>query len=251
MPIPKKLHFIWIGDEQLRPDVFIATWRNKHPDFEVRIWGNHELATRNWRLRPQIDALRANEGQWCGIADLMRYEILLDEGGITLDADSVCLERLPDFLIDCTFFAFWENERVSPGLIHNGYVGTAPGHPLMQSLVNRLSSGTSYLTRFSWSRMRRTARPAWTTTGPVAFTKNWVACRDDSVSIFPSHFLLPIHHSGNVYSGSGPIYACELFASTYASNYEAMRESDPDEVVRDVRKKLVAAQARMQPALNA
>ena len=43
-PIPKKFHFIWIGGDQ--PDYFkkfLRTFKEKCPEFEIKIWGNKNL----------------------------------------------------------------------------------------------------------------------------------------------------------------------------------------------------------------
>jgi len=69
----------------------------------------------------------------------MRWEILLEHGGFALDADSVCIRKLPEWLFDCDLFAAWENEYAAPGLVANGYVGAKPGHDVIHSLVNRFS----------------------------------------------------------------------------------------------------------------
>jgi hypothetical protein len=51
--IPKKLHVIWVGDESKRPDHWIQTWRDKHPTWEFRLWGNTEydgVPGTRWRM---------------------------------------------------------------------------------------------------------------------------------------------------------------------------------------------------------
>ncbi len=77
--IPKKLHMIWIGDESKRPDVWMNTWREKHPDWEFRLWGNADLAQNQWTCAKQMELFR-KRGEWCGVADIMRYEILHGHG---------------------------------------------------------------------------------------------------------------------------------------------------------------------------
>ena len=43
-----------------------------------------ELGALQWRCRKQIEVFRAR-GQWEGVADLMRYEILHEHGGVYVD----------------------------------------------------------------------------------------------------------------------------------------------------------------------
>ena len=58
-----------------------------------------------------------------GVADIMRYEILFNEGGIALDADSLCLRPLEDWVLESAAFAAWEHEHIRPGLIAAGAMG--------------------------------------------------------------------------------------------------------------------------------
>jgi mannosyltransferase OCH1-like enzyme len=68
-----------------------------------------------------------NMGEFAGVSDLMRYEILAAHGGV--DADSVCLEPLDD-LLHLNSFAVFENEQIYPDRIANGFLGANAGHPL-------------------------------------------------------------------------------------------------------------------------
>jgi mannosyltransferase OCH1-like enzyme len=72
----------------------------------------------------------------CGVADMMRWEILERYGGFAVDADSVCVRPLADWLFEPEIFACWENEIARPGLIANGYVYSHPGNRLIRQLVN-------------------------------------------------------------------------------------------------------------------
>jgi len=95
--IPKKLHIIWVGDEAKCPNHCIQSWKDRHLDWDVRVWGNLELGVLKWKSHSQIEVFRAR-GQWEGVADLMRYEILHEHGGVYVDADSVCIRPLDDWL---------------------------------------------------------------------------------------------------------------------------------------------------------
>jgi len=236
--IPKILHFVWVGDESLRPDAYIDTWRRLHPDFEVRVWGNHEWESLPWKTRRHMDAIAQRNGQYAGVADLMRWEILLNEGGFALDADSVCVRRLPSWLFDCDLFAVWENEYVAPGIVANGYVGARPGHEVIKALVDRFSKARDLSRRFIWYKMKYKGLTAWKTTGPVPFTEELLKASAKTASIFPSHFFLPRHHSGLTYQGSGPVFSCELFASAHGERYSKMSEGGVDGLVAEVNEQL-------------
>lgn len=235
--IPKKLHFIWVGDEALRPDNLIDTWRQLHPDYEIRIWGNQDWQHLDWVNRDQMDRISGIDRGYAGVADLMRWEILLREGGFALDADSVCLRRLPDWLFDCDLFAVWENEFLRPGLVANGYVGARPGHSVIRAVVDELHSIKDITRQFVWRKLKYKERKVWQTTGPVPFSRALMADQSRTATILPSHFFLPMHHSGDSYKGHGPVYACEFFAGTH-DVYQAINGKSPDEVVQLMRRTL-------------
>ena len=70
--IPKKLHFVWVGDESKRPDNCIQSWAKLNPEYEIVIWGNTALAEYSWVNKKHMDAMYSRELNW--VADLMRYE---------------------------------------------------------------------------------------------------------------------------------------------------------------------------------
>jgi mannosyltransferase OCH1-like enzyme len=138
-----------------------------------------------------------------GVADLMRWEILLDEGGVAIDADSVCLRRLPDWLFECEMFASAENEVARPGLIATGTVGSIPGNPFVARIVEDIRAEASFAGRL-----------AWETVGPLRLTEAHRRHQYVNLTVLPSHFFLPRHHTGVVYSGSGPVYADQFWDTT-------------------------------------
>jgi hypothetical protein len=208
--IPKILHLIWVGDESKRPNRFIQTWRIHHPDWEVKLWGNAELHARTWINGHHMSEMAKQE--WNGVADMMRWEILHDQGGILVDADSACVRSLPLWLLECEAFACWENELVRPGLIAAGYFGTVPGTPFLAALIEGIREKPSV-----------TDQQAWKTVGPLHLTKTWLTQKYANLTILPSHFFIPRHFSGMEYTGSGPIYALQSWASTLGT-YETLAD---------------------------
>lgn len=229
--IPKTLHFVWIGDETLRPDNCIATWRELNPDLEIKVWGNEERATGQWRTRHHMKAMERT-GQIYGVVDLMRWEILYEHGGFALDCDSVCLQAVPDWLFDCTAFTCWENEIVSPGLIANGYFAASPGDRLLSYFLDSLLRRKDIATSRKWWRIKRKRSSAWKVTGPLAISNAYRDFAYGDLTILPSHFFIPRHPSGRVYRGHGPVICDQLFGSTKSSqiSYKELCGLAPDEL---------------------
>lgn len=199
--IPKIFHFIWVGDESKRPDNCIQTWRDHHPDWEFRIWGNAELTGRAWTNHKHIEAMLPRELN--GVADMMRWEILHEQGGVLFDADSVCLRPLDDHLLDCEAFACWENEIVRPGLIAAGYFGCEAGNPFVRQIVEDIAAQPSVVDDM-----------AWKTVGPQRLTDSYRQHAYSQLRIYPSHYFIPQHFTGQLYAGQDAVYAQQLWGST-------------------------------------
>jgi mannosyltransferase OCH1-like enzyme len=199
--IPKLLHFIWVGDETRRPDNCIDTWRALHPDWQIRLWGNAELNSRNWVNKRHMAAMYQRELN--GVADMMRWEIVHELGGIVLDADSIGLRKLDDFILDCDAFACWENEIARPGLIAAGYFGCIPGNPFVKQIITDIANAPSVIHDM-----------AWKTVGPLRLTESYQRYQYTPMRIYPSHYFIPQHFSGITYQGRDAVYAHQLWGST-------------------------------------
>jgi len=218
--IPKILHFIWVGDESKRPNNCIETWIFNNPEWHIKIWGNAALAEKKW-----INASHMREMAKCelnGLADLMRWEILYDEGGVLVDADSVCVRPLDEQLLDCEAFACWENEIARPGLIAAGYFGCNAGNKFVGKIIWDIYNEKSVVNEM-----------AWKTVGPKRLTDSYRKYNYQALHIFPSHFFIPEHFTGIAYNGSGPIYAYQEWAST-RNNYGTLYLKPANEVGRSI-----------------
>jgi mannosyltransferase OCH1-like enzyme len=214
--IPKRLHLIWVGDETRRPDNCIATWRDAHPDWEVRVWGNDDLRSGNWINARHMNAMSKRE--WNGVADLMRWEILFEHGGVLCDADSICVRPLDEHLLDCPAFACWENEIVRPGLIAAGYFGSEAGNPFVKAIIDDIARSPSVVNAM-----------AWQTVGPQRLTDCYRKFRYSALRIYPSHYFIPRHFTGVEYSGDDAVYAKQLWGSTIRG-YEHLHKADVDKI---------------------
>lgn len=220
-PIPKKLHVIWIGDESKCPHQWIQTWRDHHPTWEFKLWGNYELNNLPWRSKRQMDIYQS-EGQWAGVADLMRYEILLEHGGVYVDADTMCLRALDDWLLESRMFVFWENEAHRPGLIANSYIGTIPNHPALKVIVDETAKMAKPSAKRLWykpywnERLRFQYKylSVWEAVGPLYFTKKVLPFCPLNVTVLPSVLFMPQHYLDDKPRDSSLVYAHQIWGTT-------------------------------------
>lgn len=208
--IPKILHFVWIGDESNRPDDCIDTWKMKNPDWKIKIWGNDLYRETNWINKVHMDAMFKHH--LCGVADMMRYEILYREGGITLDADSICLKSLDDKLLDGEAFAVWENEIARPGLICNAAIGSVPRNKFFANIIADIKHEVSVISHHPWI-----------TVGPKRLTDSYKKYQYQNLRICPSYYFYPRHFTGLIYNGDDVVYADQKWSSTQKTAPEMFR----------------------------
>lgn len=198
--IPKVLHFVWIGDESKRPDNCIQTWKDLNPDYEIKIWGNKELKENKWYNARHMMAMAKQE--LCGVADMMRYEILYEHGGITVDADSICLAPLEDWLLKPDAFSHWENELVRPNLIQVSFMGSVPKNVFFGHLIETLKHKETVVDSMAWESVG------------TKFISEMYRETGYPLTIYPSHYFSKDHFTGHSYEGNDHCFATQLWGST-------------------------------------
>jgi hypothetical protein len=205
MSVPKIIHQIWIGPKPA-PIKLMNTWKEKHPDYEYIYWNEEEFVKRDMIFKCQ-DKINEIE-EYCGKTDIMRWEILYKYGGIYIDADSFCIEKIDDNLLKKSF-AGWENEVKRPGLIAVGTMGFCINHEIPKKAIDFIHKN-----EISYAK---TGKMAWQNTGPTLLTNIYNEDTNNLSNIFtilPSYNFLPRHFTGQEYIGHGKIYAFQEWGST-------------------------------------
>lgn len=216
--IPKTIHQVWVGPRPA-PNGWMKTWKDMNPGWGYRVWDEPKiLALLN--LRRQTASLRwfrkaIHERRYDAAADIARVNILLEHGGVYVDADSECLRSL-DGLVpdDVGCWAVQEEtdpeidmvvKRVIRGwdgrIVTNSFLGSVPGHPVM--LRYRASFGKL-----------RTLEPPWVQTGPVLMTR----VVDESVRVLPMWMFFPSKLRGGKLVREGEPYATHHWSTTAEHN---------------------------------
>ena len=196
----------------------MATWRDMHADWDYTLYDNAYLCGRRWRNQSLINEY-FRRGAYAGVADLMRYEILLETGGFIPEADSECLLACDALFIQGTLFTVYENEQRKPGLV-SPFLAAAPGHAFVETVVSDLGR--------RWTP--ETLKVPWRSTGNRYLRFRIEEAQPDIV-IFPSHYFIPEHKRAPAYSGDGPVYARQHWGST--RNSYARHTPDEEARLRD------------------
>lgn len=154
IPIPKVIHFIWVGPREFpRESVAnVQAWIAKHPKWRVKFWTDQDRPLPDAKMEKcfvkdfhflQLAKCYKNSENYGEKSDLLRYEILYQEGGVYVDHDVECIRSFDelneayDFYIgmqmpDKTFLS-------TSVLATNNLIGAKPGHPVLKRCLNSLA----------------------------------------------------------------------------------------------------------------
>ncbi len=177
--IPRLLHFVWLGTAPLPPAYarYRESWQENHPEWRVKVWRDDDLPTlRNQAIFDAATTLAQK-------ADIARYEIVLREGGVYVDADVECLKPLTPLIAGVHAFAAWEDQE----FVCNAIFGATSGHPLLRETVARIP-------------MSIASRPnagVVDQTGPRLLTEVATELSYDGtpISLFPPEVFYPYHYT--------------------------------------------------------
>lgn len=153
--IPAAIHFIWIGPRPFPRESVenVRTWMAKHPDWTFYFWTDRERPTPSPGMKTRFiqdlqflklkDCYRTadNFGEK---SDLLRYEILYQEGGVYVDHDVACfksfdgLNKAYDFY--CSIDMPYTSSLPSCVFTTNNLIGIKPHHPILENCMDMLAS---------------------------------------------------------------------------------------------------------------
>lgn len=182
--IPKKIHYIWLGGNELTPKMkaCMASWRKYCPDFEIIEWNENNFDLDKCPLIKKALA----EKNYPLASDMMRVLILNEHGGIYLENDVEILKPLDRFMQHELFMGyeckFW---------VSNAVIGGVPGHPVFQTLAKLCAS------KYSLKITQRLSMHMWSA---VLSQKYHIHARgrtkllDNGVGIYSREWFYPIHY---------------------------------------------------------
>jgi hypothetical protein len=226
------VHQLWIGPNAV-PTACIESW-SRGLDASLRhvLWDEDRLeregireAARRRGVLAAIDAIPS----WNGKADVWRWLILAERGGVFLDADCFMVRCIRELLVDApkekTAMVAFENEALrGPGcfpecddipqdvpLLAAGFMAMPAHHAIAEQALAEIS-------RMDTRRLAA-SRP-WRSVGPGLLTrvvrrmmrtaKDWPR----ELLVLPSYAFYPRHCTGQTYRGHGRVYADQLWNST-------------------------------------
>lgn len=152
--IPQVVHFVWLGPKHFPPESVdnMRTWIAQHPQWTVKLWtdrsrpapcnGIQIIDVSNFsfvKLKRQYD----ESENWAEKSDILRYEILFQEGGVYVDHDVSCLKPFDGMHRGYHFYCALEpphepfvGRNVTCG---NAVIGSRPHHPTMEAVIDHIA----------------------------------------------------------------------------------------------------------------
>ena len=160
--IPAVAHFIWLGPKEFpqASKEYVASWVRKHPNMTFKFWTDRPRAAPHPKMETvcfdkypfqSLKSEYADSDNWAERSDLLRYEILLHQGGLYIDHDVECFQSVESLNQEYDFYCGLEPLHTpivnSSVTACNNLIGTTPHHPVLKSVIARVKSNWDRATK--------------------------------------------------------------------------------------------------------
>ncbi len=198
MAIPRIIHQTWKSSSI--PDRFRRyreSWKNLHPDYELRLWTDDDNNKFVREEFPEIWKLYLSLPHGVHRADLLRCLYLWKFGGLYVDLDIQCLRRVDELLnqsgkcaISCEPNIHAKKLHGISRLLSNAAMASIPNHPIWLEMVSEIENRAS--------DKQRSKNPVWAS-GPICL-EHVVSQhnKNDEITIWDSDVFFPLPDIDNI-----------------------------------------------------
>lgn len=204
----KTIHYIWLGGKK-KPRVIrkcILSWKKNMPDWEIKEWNESNLDVNVCDYCKE--AYKSH--RYAFAADVLRFYILYNEGGLYFDTDVKLLKSIEPLVEEYEAFTGYEYARVAPGLVlyarhRNNKIFAEMldqyyhNHYLIDGKENKKVVG-EYLSEILEK---------------YGFKYEDIFQQCNNFTVFPSTYFCPTDAFGNMINFSENTYSIHLFAASW------------------------------------
>ena len=216
MPIPKTLHYVWLGGVPLPEEdqKFIDGWKKLNPDFEVKHWSENDV---DYSKYPLVRRALA-EKRWALASDIIRMIALYQEGGIYLDTDVELIKPLGEFT-KYKAFACWEAQY----WFTTAAFGAEKHSPWIERILKRYEGADEKITTNTFLK---------TVHSPSVYAKDIYDIEldgktrvygDNDFATFSSDYFCPKHYATGDINITDNTVAIHYYASTWHTKSEKFK----------------------------
>jgi len=241
--IPKVIHFIWVGPNPFPKESIenVNSWIDHHPSWKVKFWTDRRRPLPNKHMEmhlvsdfsfSQLGYCYEETDNYAEKSDVLRYEILSNEGGLYVDHDVKCFKSFEPFHQSYDLYCCLEPPH-TPVLstsvsVNNNVIGVVPNHPIMEQCIKNVKERWDEMTVAypgddKESIVYRVAQRSWASFNDSV--RELAGTGDKKDIVFPAAYF-------NKIDDDFALYAHHYYASTWFS--------DESKFERNVRRRLVS-----------
>lgn len=132
----KIIHLLKVGMSQLSNHEVqcIESWKRIYPDFEIKVWTNDIIK----EYAQDCEYARDNyeRGRFAYVIDYTRLKFLYEYGGIYMDTDVFCINRIPDSYFETTFIS-WDDKYCAHWSNNGCFTYVKKGDPIVYEWIEK------------------------------------------------------------------------------------------------------------------
>jgi len=250
LKIPEVVHFIWLGPRPFPPQSVenVRSWMAKHPEWTFKFWTDRERSPPCIGMQtilvqdihmPRLAACFNASENYGEKSDILRYEILFNEGGVYADHDASCLQSFEGLHHGYDFYCGLEAPH-PPFVGLNitcgcGLIGARPHHPVVNKVIDLIATrwnsiGKTFRGRDGFSRTQLVMQRTY-----IALTHALEETLDkdgNSDIVFPAAYFF-------AKTGIPSLYSKHFYANSWAEEKEKniSFEKDAYKKVRQIKQR--------------
>lgn len=211
--IPKIIHYCWFGEnsKSILINKCIESWKKYAPDYEIIEWNEKNYDINKYSYTKEAYAKK----KYAFVSDVVRFDVLYQNGGIYLDTDVELLKPIDCFLGHDAFMGYDQRGLIASGLIF----GSKKEHRILLEFL-------SYYKRENF--ILSNGLPNMTTVVTIVsdilsnnhFKLNGRYIEKDNIAIYPAEYFDPFDYENNKMNIGNNTFAIH--------HYEASWKSDKD-----------------------
>ena len=132
----KIIHLMKVGMSQLSNHEVqcIESWKRVYPDFEIKVWTDETIK----EYAQDCEYARDNyeRKRYAYVIDYTRLKFLYEYGGIYMDTDVFCINRIPDSYFETTFIS-WDDKFCSHWSNNGCFTYVKKGDPIVYEWIEK------------------------------------------------------------------------------------------------------------------
>lgn len=208
----KTIHYIWVGGKK-KPKIVrkcISGWKKKMPGWNIIEWNESNL---NLEICDFCkEAYRRK--RYAFVADVLRFFILSEYGGLYLDTDVKVIKNLEPVLDTTSAAVGYEFEMVNPGLV---LYSDKPHNEIIDRVLDVYKS-EHFIRENGEENLKVVGKYMSEVLEQYGFVYENKHQRCGSFDVFPSTFFCPTDAYGNMINYSDNTYTVHLFAGSWMNN---------------------------------